>query len=204
MVRRKLVKEGRVAYWVDGRLPPKPTLISRTTIHKMVHNGVDRETIINSHLYKGSYRCKLDRYENFIQIMDLFLQSHEAASEKLKDYFVGLLDPFTELAEKSYLVQELTEAKMYHKNKNNFRVLLLLSNTEYPAIIEQDVEKLVSIAPFIISSAESFRDYTCFQERLDRFLFDTMELISEPSNIKAYLQNTGFGTEHLVYRKSWQ
>lgn len=202
VVRRELVREGKVAHWIDGRLPPKPTLIYRTTIREMLRSGVDHDTLINNPLYKRSYRCKLDRYEYFIQLTDLFIQSHKPTREQPADYMVWLLDPFTEVAEKPCLARELAEAEMYHKNKKNFRALLLLSNTDHPAEVGESIEQLASIAPFILSPAQSFKDYARFQEHLDRFLFDVIEVVGEPSAIEGYLRNSGFRTECCIYRKS--
>ena len=168
----------------------------------MLRSGVDHDTLINNPLYKRSYRCKLDRYEYFIQLTDLFIQSHKPTREQPADYMVWLLDPFTEVAEKPCFVRELAEAEMYHKNKKNFRALLLLSNTDHPAEVGESIEQLASIAPFILSPAQSFKDYARFQEHLDRLLFDVIEVVGEPSAIEGYLRNSGFRTECCIYRKS--
>lgn len=202
MVRREVVKEGKDVHWIDGRLPTKESIIRRTPIRKMVKVGLERPTLVKNPFHKRSYRRKLDRYENFMYLLDLFLEHSQPSRKNQIGYVAYLLDPFTESTEGHYLVRELAQAEMYHKNKENFRALLLICNLDDATEVKQSVGNLASTIRFLVSAPESFDDYDRFRECLDDFLLETIEYADKPSALEVYLSKVGFRIERSIYRKS--
>lgn len=201
MVRREVVAAGREVHWMDGRLPTNESIIRRTSIREMVKVGFDRATLIDNTFHRRSCRRKLHRYENFMYLLDLFLRKPLSSTRKQLDYAAYLLDPFAESSQRHYLVKELSNAEMYHKNKENFRALLLISNLDDALEVAQSIDSLASTIRFLVSPPESFDDYNRFQECLDDFLVKTTEYIDESSDLLTYLTDAGFRIERSSYRK---
>ncbi|MGD0784354.1 MAG: hypothetical protein ABR969_00870 [Sedimentisphaerales bacterium] len=201
MVTRQAVREGKFVYWIDGRLPPKTTLVPRTSIGEMVRHGMNRDILVNNPFYQNSHRLQLDRYEYFIKIVDFFVTRLREPESEALNYTAYLLNPFGDSSLEFYLTRELAQAKMYHKNQKNFRALLLLSDIDYAEEVEKSVDELISTVSFRVSSPDSFKEYASFQNHLDEFIFRTAEYATEPATLAEYLCNTGFAIERSTYKK---
>jgi len=187
---------------MDGRLPTNENIICRSSIKNMVKAGLNQADLFNNPSYQISYRRKLSRYENFMALLNLFLISPRSSIERQLDYAAYLLDPFSKVPDRHHIVRAMTKSKMYHKNNKNFRGFLLLSDLDDMTEVDQAIENLVSTVRFLVSPPESFDDYCCFQKYLDHFLLETIEYVSKPSTLEAYLTEVGFRIERSVYGES--
>lgn len=194
LVIREFVRERRVAYWVDGRVPQNSTLMQRTSSKKLLNYGIN-PGYRRYHLTCRTQRCcGFDRYRRFLHLVDVFMSSYGTLDRGV-DYKAWLLDPFGDAPHNLCLAHELAQVKMYHKNRKNFRALLLISTYDDPTQVKTRIESLVNATRFATSPCESFKDYSCFERHLDEFLERVTEYASDPVTLGGYVRQAGFRIE---------
>ncbi|MCK4792848.1 MAG: hypothetical protein KAV87_54465 [Desulfobacteraceae bacterium] len=136
-----------------------------------------------------------------MQLVELFAKSGNRPPEKSSWYAAYLLDPFTKTAEAPCLAHHLVTAKMYHKNRNNFRAFMLISDAAGFENVKKGVEKMTTTVSYHVSIPEAFEDYTEFQTDLDDFLLGVGEFVDEPPMLGTYIRSAGFTLERSIYSK---